>query len=77
MYMIVNLAMGAKNFEGVGFVDAKSPATVEFQIDDFRLSAWFGDESEAGSRCSVSSRVGILRSLRVFAQLEWQRRPRD
>ena len=33
MYMIVNLAMGAKNFEGVGFVDAKSPATVEFQID--------------------------------------------
>jgi hypothetical protein len=30
MYMIVNLAMGAKNFEGVGFVDAKSPAMVEF-----------------------------------------------
>jgi hypothetical protein len=25
--------MGAKNFGGVGFVDAKSPATVEFQID--------------------------------------------
>jgi hypothetical protein len=38
MYMIVNLAMGAKNFEGVGFVDAKSPATVEFQID--RISAY-------------------------------------
>jgi beta-glucanase (GH16 family) len=38
MYMIVNLAMGAKNFEGVGFVDAKSPAAVEFQID--RISAY-------------------------------------
>ena len=54
MYMIVNLAMGAKSFEGVGF----------------------GDESEAGSRCS-SSRVGILRNLRVLVQLEWRRRPRD
>ena len=38
MYMIVNLAMGAKNFRGVGFVDAGSPATVEFQID--RISAY-------------------------------------
>jgi beta-glucanase (GH16 family) len=38
MYMIVNLAMGAKNFGGVGFVDAKSPDTVEFQID--RISAY-------------------------------------
>jgi hypothetical protein len=38
MYMIVNLAMGAKNFGGVGFVDAKSPATVEFEID--RVSAY-------------------------------------
>jgi hypothetical protein len=36
--MIVNLAMGAKDFEGVGFVDAKSPATVESQID--RISAY-------------------------------------
>jgi hypothetical protein len=36
--MIVNLAMGAKNFDGVGFADAKSPATVEFQID--RISAY-------------------------------------
>ena len=26
MYMIVNLAMGSKNFRGVGFVDAESPA---------------------------------------------------
>ena len=33
MYMIVNLAMGAKYFKGVGFVDAQSPVTVEFQID--------------------------------------------
>jgi beta-glucanase (GH16 family) len=33
MYMIVNLAMGAKYFEGVGFVDAESPVTVEFEID--------------------------------------------
>jgi beta-glucanase (GH16 family) len=38
MYMIVNLAMGAKNFKGVGFVDAESPAMVEFQID--RISAY-------------------------------------
>jgi beta-glucanase (GH16 family) len=38
MYMIVNLAMGAKYFEGVGFVDAESPVTVEFEID--RISAY-------------------------------------
>jgi hypothetical protein len=38
MYTIVNLAMGAKNFGGVGFVDAKSPAAVEFQID--RISGY-------------------------------------
>ena len=38
MYMIVNLAMGAKNFGGVGFVDAESPVTVAFEID--RISAW-------------------------------------
>jgi beta-glucanase (GH16 family) len=38
MYMIVNLAMGSKFFQGVGFVDAESPATVEFEID--RISAY-------------------------------------
>ena len=38
MYMIVNLAMGAKLFGGVGFVDAQSPPVVEFQID--RISAY-------------------------------------
>jgi len=38
MYMIVNLAMGAKNFEGVGFVDGESPNVVEFEID--RISVW-------------------------------------
>jgi beta-glucanase (GH16 family) len=38
MYMIVNLAMGSKYFEGVGFVDAESPVTVEFEID--RISAY-------------------------------------
>jgi hypothetical protein len=38
MYMIVNLAMGSKNFEGVGFVDAESPVVVEFEID--RISAY-------------------------------------
>ena len=38
MYIIVNLAMGAKYFQGVGFVDAESPATVAFEID--RISAW-------------------------------------
>jgi beta-glucanase (GH16 family) len=38
MYMIVNLAMGSKNFQGVGFVNAQSPATVAFEID--RISAY-------------------------------------
>ena len=38
MYMIVNLAMGAKWFQGVGFVDGESPAEVEFEID--RVSAY-------------------------------------
>ena len=42
MYMIVNLAMGSKNFEGVGFVDGQSPATVAFEID--RISAYQIDE---------------------------------
>jgi beta-glucanase (GH16 family) len=38
MYMIVNLAMGAKYFTGVGFVTAESPETVAFEID--RVSAY-------------------------------------
>jgi beta-glucanase (GH16 family) len=38
VYMIVNLAMGSKDFQGVGFVAAESPVTVEFEID--RISAW-------------------------------------
>jgi beta-glucanase (GH16 family) len=38
MYMIVNLAMGAKYFQGVGFVDGESPDTVAFEID--RISAY-------------------------------------
>jgi beta-glucanase (GH16 family) len=38
MYMIVNLAMGAKYFKGVGFVDGMSPDTVAFEID--RISAY-------------------------------------
>ncbi len=38
MYMIVNLAMGAKDFPGVGHVNANSPEKVEFQID--RISAY-------------------------------------
>lgn len=38
MYMIVNLAMGSKNFEGVGFVDGYSSVTIEFEID--RISAY-------------------------------------
>jgi hypothetical protein len=33
MYMIVNLAMGSKDFSGVGFVDMRTPDKVEFQID--------------------------------------------
>jgi len=36
--MIVNFAMGAKDFPGVGYVDANSPDKVEFQID--RISAY-------------------------------------
>ena len=42
MYLIVNLAMGSKTFEGVGFVDGLSPATVAFEID--RISAYPIDE---------------------------------
>lgn len=38
MYMIINLAMGAKNFQGVGFVDGESPNTVAFEID--RVTAY-------------------------------------
>jgi hypothetical protein len=42
MYMIVNLAMGSKNFEGVGFVDGETPETVAFEID--RISAYQIDQ---------------------------------
>ena len=42
MYMIVNLAMGAKDFPGVGFVDGESPGTVAFEID--WISAYQIDE---------------------------------
>ena len=38
MYMIVNLAMGAKYFKGVGAVDANSPVTVAFEFD--RISVY-------------------------------------
>jgi beta-glucanase (GH16 family) len=38
MYIIVNLAMGAKYFKGVGFVDAGTPNSVAFEID--RVSAY-------------------------------------
>jgi hypothetical protein len=31
--MIVNLAMGAKYFKGVGFVDSETPNPVAFEID--------------------------------------------
>jgi hypothetical protein len=40
VYMIINLAMGSKNFEGVGFIDGQSPVTIEidpisaYQIDE-------------------------------------------
>ena len=40
--MIVDLAMGSKNFEGVGFVDGYTPETVEFEIDG--ISAYQIDE---------------------------------
>jgi hypothetical protein len=44
MYMIVNLAMGAKYFQGVGFVDGESPDIVAFEID--RISAYQIDSYE-------------------------------
>ena len=44
MYMIVNLAMGAKYFSGVGVVDGESPLMVEFQIE--RISAYQIDKLE-------------------------------
>jgi beta-glucanase (GH16 family) len=42
MYMIVNLAMGSKTLEGVGFVDGESPNIVAFEVD--RISAYQFDE---------------------------------
>jgi beta-glucanase (GH16 family) len=48
MYMIVNLAMGSKDFGGVGFVDGQSPATVAFEID--RISAYQIDASPTGEK---------------------------
>ena len=75
MYMIVNLAMGSKFFLGVGFVDAKSPATVAFEID--RISAYQIDHLKHDGRSDVSviSRAGILQSLRAFrARLGARRR---
>jgi hypothetical protein len=42
MYMIVNLAMGAKYFKGVGFVDAETPNSVAFEIE--RVSAYQIDD---------------------------------
>jgi len=48
MYMIVNLAMGSKDFGGVGFVDGQSPATVAFEID--RISAYQIDASPTGDK---------------------------
>jgi beta-glucanase (GH16 family) len=47
MYMIVNLAMGSKFFLGVGFVDAQSPAMVEFEID--RISVYQIDTNPTGA----------------------------
>jgi len=41
-YMIVNLAMGAKNFAGVGYVSAETPPVVAFEID--RISAYQVDQ---------------------------------
>ena len=38
MYMIVNLAMGSKYFQGVGVVDGESPPSIGFEID--RISAY-------------------------------------
>ena len=48
MYMIVNLAMGSKWFDGVGIVDGESPQMVEFQID--RISAYQIDPYQTKSR---------------------------
>jgi beta-glucanase (GH16 family) len=48
MYMIVNLAMGSKDFGGVGFVDGQSPATVAFEID--RISVYQIDASPTGEK---------------------------
>jgi beta-glucanase (GH16 family) len=47
MYMIVNLAMGAKYFGGVGFVGVQSPDRVEFAID--RISAYQIDPAAEGA----------------------------
>jgi beta-glucanase (GH16 family) len=48
MYMIVNLAMGSKFFQGVGFVDAESPGTVAFEID--RISVYQIEKAPPGDK---------------------------
>jgi hypothetical protein len=48
MYMIVNLAMGAKWFAGVGVIDGQSPQMVEFEID--RISAYQIDADSSDER---------------------------
>jgi beta-glucanase (GH16 family) len=63
MYMIVNLAMGSKNFEGVGFVDAQSPAVVEFEVD--RISAYQIDSFRAFGLASIPGPAKAHRTAEV------------
>lgn len=45
MYVIVNLAMGSKWFDGVGVIDGESPQMAEFEID--RISVYQIDPSSS------------------------------
>ncbi|WP_291696567.1 glycoside hydrolase family 16 protein [Bradyrhizobium sp.] len=58
MYMIVNLAMGAKYFGGVGIVDGMSPDTVAFEID--RISVYQIDPYQQIQRAQNSEKTEMV-----------------
>jgi hypothetical protein len=59
--------MGVKNFGGVDFVDAKSPPTLEFQID--RISVY---QLDSATNLSGKPMLGKF-SRRHFARLAGRR----
>jgi beta-glucanase (GH16 family) len=61
MYMIINLAMGSKFFDGVGVVDGETPQMVAFQIDRvsaYQLDPYQSDKTQQGSTPIKASLTG-------------------